>query len=59
MEFKRISIGCTNYGDVNPDDSDYLHDMTGFEEVTNVDFRDWKLIHALRDICDPMHEYAK
>lgn len=32
------------------------HELASFPQVTNVDFRDKRIIHALEDETDKMHE---
>jgi phospholipid-transporting ATPase len=49
MEFKKICINGISYGEVKEGDANYIKDITGFTEVTNVDFRDNQLVQALHD----------
>jgi hypothetical protein len=56
MEFQKISIGNTVFGDVKKSSENYIHSYEGFPKVTNVDFRDMSLITKLKDPKDPMSE---
>lgn len=40
MEFKQITIGTKKYGENSYDDGRFIKDISGFPNVTNVDFRD-------------------
>lgn len=48
MEFKKICINGISYGEINKGDANFLHDITAFTEVTNVDFRDGNLVNILK-----------
>lgn len=47
MEYKKISINGISYGESVQGDPDYITDLSRFPKVTNVDFRDQKLINVL------------
>ncbi|CAD8203960.1 unnamed protein product [Paramecium pentaurelia] len=61
MEFKQIIIGNQNYGDVIENQEDYLSndEILSYPQVTNVDFRDKKLIEAIQDQNHFMHKQVK
>lgn len=59
MEFQKISIGNTVFGDVKKSSENYIHSYEGFPKVTNVDFRDMSLITKLKDPKDPMYEQIR
>ncbi|CAD8170934.1 unnamed protein product [Paramecium octaurelia] len=58
MEFKQIIIGNQNYGDILKSSEEYITDdeLQNFPLVSNVDFRDRKLIEAIQDRNHVMNE---
>lgn len=47
MEFKKICINGISYGEIKKGDEDYIDDISGYKEVTNVDFRDGNIMKIL------------
>lgn len=53
MEFKKFCVSGISYGEIQKGETDYIEDITNYPQVTNVDFRDKKLIEILQDSQNP------
>ncbi len=58
MDFKKIAIGTTIYGTVTEDQPHYISnaDYADFPDVTNVDFRDRRLIDIINNENSPEYK---
>jgi hypothetical protein len=61
MEFKKLCINGISYGEIGKGNPDYLKDeeMKDYCKVTNVDFRDKRLLNRLLDQYDEEYEYIR
>ena len=53
MEFKKFCVNGVSYGETLKGEADYIEDISEYPDVTNVDFRDQKLIDILKDYQNP------
>lgn len=55
MEFKKICINGISYGGLVSNDENYIENIESFTPVSNVDFRDSRLIDAIKNPLHPEH----
>jgi len=57
MDFKKLSIGGISFGEIqDPNNPNYIKDISEFPKVTNVDFRDKTFFDILKNENHPHHQ---